>query len=578
MTRNGNLRMVRWMLMVLAGTALGLFVAEGHRGAAQASSSTGPLSFRKYALNDSNNAVDVSAATRNWRAHWTFTAGEPLQQASIADGIVYVSGDGGDRRKKLDNRIDAVDASTGRLLWSRRLDNMSMTTPVVGGGLVFVGTGTQQFQGANLALENSLKATGVVRGTGPSAIYALNARTGQVVWHDRTRGEDMPSFVLQGSTLYVANGQGEVYAIQAKSGAVRWSLPIGSYVSMASLTMGPRGTLYVSGAHPYCVDAIDTKTRRMRYETLLPHIFGGSDDSSPAYHNGRLYLEGTGGTWQHPESVLFTLNARTGAILHRTRLGTGALPADIEVSAPVTVGDRVFIGSPITHKEYAISGTSGHILWEFRADGPVSESAAVTRHDLYVGDGNGFLYALNPRTGVELGSLFVSGVFAADFPIVVGQTLYQPDENGQLLAIPRANLLTVNQKGVPRIPIPAGALGQQIIRGESLFMNSGLAPSGRTCETCHLEGGTITTYQNGMVIPSLLGAAAAFPRVENHQVVTLDDQINHCLSSMGGRALPQKDSRLAALNLYLHWLSSGWSVNLTGGSGGPAGGAGGGCK
>lgn len=577
MSQNQPFRRLAWLLPIIAGVALGFGSVRADPSVARASTPVGPRSFPKYGLQDSNNAVDLSASLKGWRAHWSFTAGEPLQQASIANGVVYVSGDGGNRANPVDNRIDAVDASTGRLLWSRKLDNMSMTTPVAGDGLVFVGTGTQLFQGANLALENNLHATGVVRGTGPSAIYALEARTGRVVWEDRTRGENMPSFILSDGVLYTANGQGRVYALKPRTGARLWSMSIGSYVSMASLNMGPQGTLYVSGAHPYTVYAVDAKSHRLRWSTQLPHVFAGSDDSSPAYARGMVYLEGTTGSWHHPESVLFALDAHTGAIRHVTRLGTGVLPTDIEVSAPVVAEGRVFVGSPITRREYAVSPQSGRIEWEFQADGPVSESAAVTAHTLYVGDGNGFLYALDPSSGRETGSLYVGGALAADYPLVVGQTLYQPDENGELLAIPRDTLLSQNQTSVPRIPIPSGALGAQIVRGESLFMDHALTSSGQSCATCHVDGGAVTTYQHGMVVPALLGAASTFPQVHAHNVVTLDDQINHCLVSMGGHALGASDPRLADLNLYLHWLSSGWAMNLKGGQG-LAGGPGGGCQ
>jgi len=570
-------RVLGLALPLLTGLSLGLWGASQDHPRTVVSSPVGPMSFDKYAFDGDNNPVDVNANVAHWDKAWTFTTVEPLQQMSMAKGVVYVTGDGGDLKKASDNRLYALDAGTGRLLWSRRLDNMSMTTPIVGNGLVFVGTGTQQFEGTNLSLENNLRSRHVVRGTGPSAIYGIDARTGQVAWQFRTRAEDMPSFVLAGRTLYAANGQGMVYAFHASSGTLKWALSIGSYVSMASLTMGPNQTLYVSGAHPYEIYKISTKSHRILAHTVLPHVFGGSDDSSPAYAHGRLYLEGTEGSWSHPESVLFAMNTTTGKMAFETRLDSGVLPTDIEVSAPVVSQNRVFVGSPITNTEYAENARTGKILWRFHAAGPISESAAVTSHALYVGDGRGFLYVLNPHTGQELGSRFLSGSLAADFPLVIGQTLYQPDEDGQLFAISRASLLTRAQHQAPPIPLPSGLLGRDILQGESLFMSHALTHGGLSCDSCHVAGGTATSYRQGVVIPSLLGAAATFPEVRGSHVRTLDNQINHCLTSMGAQPLSINDPRLETLNMYMHWLSSGWQINLESGTSAQTN-LGGGCK
>lgn len=566
-----------WALPVIAGVGVWLGFSGTQTTVATASTHVGPTSFDKYAMTDNNNPVDESASVANWQVRWTYTAPEPLQQASIANGVIYASGDGGNLTDPQDDRIYALDAANGTLLWSRQLNNMSMTTPVVGDGLVFVGSGNQLFQGNNLANENNLNATNIVRGTGPNAIYALDAANGHVVWKFSTPGEDMPSFVLKGNTLYAANGNGTVYAFNATSGQLLWSLNIGSYVSMSSPVLGPNGYLYVSGAHPYQVYAINTATRQIAWQSAVPHVFGGSDDSSLAYAANMVYVEGTTGSWTAPQSVLYAFNATSGRLDWMTQLGSGILPTDIEVSAPTVVNGTVYVGSPVTDKEYAVNAHTGQIEWAFKAAGGISESAAVTSSALYVGDSAGFLYALNPTTGQELGSRFLSGTLAADFPIVIGQTLYQPDENGQMFALPTADLLLKNEMHAPNIPIPSGVLGQDIQKGEALFMGHSLSPTGLSCDSCHVGGGTLTTYQNGIIVPSLLGAAAGFPKVVNGQVKTLDGQINHCIKSMGGKPLSVSDPRLVDLNLYLHWLSSGWTDNLEA-STQKGSGAGGGCK
>lgn len=572
---NRILRHWVWILPVMVGLTIGFSFNHSKSTVASATTRVGPSSFTKYALNNGNNPVYESPATQNWQQNWTYTATEPLQQISVANGVVYASGDGGNLASRKNDRIYAVDAQTGHALWTKHLNNMSMTTPVVADGQVFVGSGTQQFQGNNLAKENNLNSTGLIRGTGPNAIYALDATNGHVVWKHSTPGENMPTFVYHGGILYVANGNGKVYAFNAKTGHEMWSLSIGSYVSMSSPVL-TRGVLYVSGAHPYKLYAINVKTHRLLWSSPVPNVFGGSDDSSLAAKNGLIYVMGTTGTWKQPNSYVYAFTHQ-GQVRWQTNLGTGPLPTDIEVSAPTVVGHTVYVGSPITNSEYALNSLTGHIQWKFHAAGPVSESAAVANGVLYVGDGNGYLYALNPKTGQEIATRFLSGSLAADFPVVVGKTIYQPDENGQLFAIPTSDLTSQAVHQPPNLPLPSGTLGKEIKKGEALFMGHSLSPKGMSCDTCHTGGGTLANYHKGLVIPSLLGAAAGFPQVINGKIRTLDGQINHCIKGMGGKPLSVNDPRMLELNLYLHWLSSGFIDHLaattkTGSS------PGGGCK
>lgn len=563
-----------WLLPFAMATAIGVNLLLPQSVRVSASTQVGPSDFTKYGLTDGNNPVFENSTVSHWSQRWTYTAPEPLQQASVAHGVVYVSGDGGNLSSPNNDMIYALDAQSGSLLWNRHLDNMSMTTPVVADGLVFVGSGTQGFSGNNLVQVNNLDATGVIRGTGPNTIYALDAATGQVVWKYNTPGENMPTFVYSQGTLYVANGNGDVYAFDASTGTVKWTVSIGSYVSMSSPVLA-NGILYVSGAHPYDLYAINVATHQVVWSAPVPGVFGGSDDSSVAVANNLIYVEGTTGTWKQPTSVLFAFTTQ-GQLAWQTALGTGPLPVDIEVSAPVVVGGTVYVGSPITNREYAVNALTGSVKWKFDALGPISESAAVVNNVLYVGDGTGMLYALNTATGSVYASKFLSGSLAADYPVVVGQTIYQPNENGQLFAIPLSDLTPEAGQQPPQIPIPSGELGKQIVQGEKLFMGTSLSPKGLSCNTCHISGGTVASYHNGILIPSLLGAAAGFPHIVNGKIRTLDEQINHCIEGMGGKPLSVNDPRMLELNLYLHWLSSGWTDHLIAAT--SKGGVSGGCK
>lgn len=530
---------------IVVGWSLGWWWSQNPRVRVNGS---GTRVFSRYGFNRQNNPVFRGSAG-GW-IDWTDNLGEPLQQASIApgSGVVYVGGDG-----QSAHRLYALNARSGQILWRRRLDNLIMTTPLLAGGMVYVGTGNQAFTPAQYRRVQSLAARHIIRGTGTNAIYGISAATGRVVWKFPTRGENMPSFVYKRGVLYTAGGDGRVYAFAAATGTLLWSVPIGSYVSMAApLLVGD--TLWVVGAHPYRLYGIDIASHRVRFRSPLPGVFAGADDCSPVLAEGTVVIEATAGTRDRPRSVAigFGLNGR---LKWQTVLGTGRMVRDIEVAAPSAAGRTVFFGSPLTRREYALDPKTGAVRWTFQAVGPVAETAAIASGRLYFGDEDGWFYVLDAKSGRLVASRYLGGSFAADYPLIAGQTLYQPNENGQMLAMPLGWLAATNRTALPR---PSGARGRAVAKGEAAFM----APVGfaahPSCGSCHRGAGTLAAVRNGTSVPSLLGIAAIFPREKARGWVTLDAQIRRCERAMGGPPLPDGSARLTRLNIYLHWLAQGW--------------------
>jgi thiosulfate dehydrogenase len=120
-------------------------------------------------------------------------------------------------------------------------------------------------------------------------------------------------------------------------------------------------------------------------------------------------------------------------------------------------------------------------------------------------------------------------------------------------------------------PAPAAALlGDAVRAGARMFAEDhfgstrtyqpldGFDPRPFTCEACHAHGGVGPgATVSGQPLPSLVGAAAEFPKGIGGKVFTLDHMINHCVASMGGFP-PEYDSQdMADLVAYLTALSRG---------------------
>ena len=116
---------------------------------------------------------------------------------------------------------------------------------------------------------------------------------------------------------------------------------------------------------------------------------------------------------------------------------------------------------------------------------------------------------------------------------------------------------------------PAGdPLTQTVGKGASLFAHETYGGNGNTCETCHVGGGKVPGMApNGKTLPSLLNAAAIYPRFSRGagQVVTLEGQVYQCIRGGLGGTPPEAGSPdLVAIVAYLGAIAQGQTVGIGG--------------
>ncbi len=112
-------------------------------------------------------------------------------------------------------------------------------------------------------------------------------------------------------------------------------------------------------------------------------------------------------------------------------------------------------------------------------------------------------------------------------------------------------------------PAPAtevASIQQAVQNGAEIFAHDRFGGAA-TCDTCHANGGrTAGKLPNGQEIPSLGGAAAAFPRFVSRRqtVVTLSQQIARCIAG-GVQGTPPAfgSPEMVDLETYITSLSKG---------------------
>jgi outer membrane protein assembly factor BamB len=235
--------------------------------------------------------------------------------------------------------VVAVQASSGRIAWKRQFAGCVAGSPAVGNGVVYLG----------------FMDPPPCRGTAPSFLAALDARTGRTLWRFGA-GVVETSPLLAGGRVYFGSWDHRVYAVDAHSGRLDWSFTTGDRVKGGVAFSG--GRIFV-GSYDGRLYALDAATGKRRWST------GGLGNlyATPSVAHGRVFVGSTNGR-------VYALGGSNGRLLWSTRTGSF-------VYSPVALsGGSAYVGS-YDHRFYALSQATGRIRWTFDAGAPISGAPTV---------------------------------------------------------------------------------------------------------------------------------------------------------------------------------------------------------
>lgn len=298
----------------------------------------------------------------------------------VLDGRVYIGTDGS---------VEAFVASTGHRLWSVSVGARTGTTGLaVSGGLLYV---TDVLQHAVYALDrgtgelvwrnDETGGTAFPVVVGDDLIYtvdngpvvAVDAATGALRWSTRLQG-NLPSFpAVDGSTLYVGDDAGFFYAIDVLTGVILWRWRCPANGRVAEDVSFAHGIAYIS-VDPFNLSgvlyAIDTRTHAPRWHVR----FGGPLSTAPSIAGHVLYVVAetrAGAT----TGILYALRARGGAILWTRPIGLSTAP---------TIANGVVFAGGVNGPVEAFDAATGAELWSFT--GVDAAKVAVADGRVYFGD------------------------------------------------------------------------------------------------------------------------------------------------------------------------------------------------
>ena len=185
---------------------------------------------------------------------------------------------------------------------------------------------------------------------------------------------------------------------------VKWTFATGDAVVSSPVWFDGK---VIFGSDDGSVYAVDASSGRQTWQFKT----GGPVPSTPAIANGNVYMASYDGK-------VYALDAVSGELrwkfategerrfeargLHgmQPRQQTFADPFDVFLSSPTVVGTSVYVGSGDGHV-YALDAATGALRWKFRTDDVVHASPAIADGVVYVGSWDGRLYAIDAQTGAE---------------------------------------------------------------------------------------------------------------------------------------------------------------------------------
>ncbi len=347
-----------------------------------------------------------------------------LAWASALDGHIFVSSPVLAGKRLLIGTVDdamgekggvhALDAETGKLLWSFRTAGSVRHSVAVDKGLVLAvdsrnrvyaidaASGELRWEAPGIGDALSGNSTGVLAADGrvfagrDQGLRAFDAASGKELW--RISRDEIPNyrpdagtvnaFALAGDVLIAPANWIHLRAFDAATGKLRWVNADHRYLQNAG-SIGPDGKLYVAAGRLLVIDPADGKVLKMSEKTEKLSFNTGS---TPQLRE-QLILVGSA------EKGMTALDRDTLAVRWTTPdVGSGLVasapyrPNSPAVAATaVTAAATVWFGA-LDGNLYGVDLATGAMRQKFIIGAPVFSSATISGNMLYVADFAGRVY------------------------------------------------------------------------------------------------------------------------------------------------------------------------------------------
>ena len=270
---------------------------------------------------------------------------------SYCDGYLYVNLEQG--------RTDAIDATNGHIVWSRKAPGYTASTPAIAGPRLIVSShgGT---------------------------VTAFDRANGDTLWQLRTGVPMESSPVVVNNTVYVGASTGDLYALNVVTGKPRWVYDTGGRISSSPSVFRGRvcittysgliTCLYAGNGHRIWADLV--RRDFLQYDSFY---------ASASSDGRRVFTVSRAGQ-------VLGIDAANGARIWTYHLGVETY------GTPAVANGRVFVGD-FAGDLNAFRSTTGHLLWRVHVPGEILAPPVVVGNLVFFSTLSGNTYAANVLDG-----------------------------------------------------------------------------------------------------------------------------------------------------------------------------------
>jgi outer membrane protein assembly factor BamB len=357
-------------------------------------------------------AVNLETGTQKWK----FAAGARVTSSpAVAGGVVYF--------ESYDGNFYALDAASGQLKWKfQTAGERRFNAKHLHGGLPAAESVPDPF---DFFLSSATVWNGAVYfGSGDGNIYALDAASGALKWKHPTGDVVHASPALADGTVFLGSWDSYFYALNATTGEEKWRFKTGddpdthNQVGIQSSAAVVDGVVYFGcrDSNLYAVDA-STGQKKWAFNNKGSWVIG-----SPAVRNGTVYFATS------DSSLFYALDAKSGTPIFSLNFKQWPL-----FSSPAVAGNMLYVGSH-EGKMIAIDLAAQRTAWVFQTEGSLQNGAAYTNPDGTPNYEAAFTENFYDHMVVGVSKMLSVGAVLSS-PVVVGNVVYFGSADGNVYAL-----------------------------------------------------------------------------------------------------------------------------------------------
>jgi outer membrane protein assembly factor BamB len=298
---------------------------------------------------------------QNWKTSTGGTSGQYLQlQHTLAQGVVYSTSYKG--------VVSAVNAETGKVLWSKALGHNVSSGVVARGNLVVVGTTN-------------------------GSVVALNAQNGAELWRVQAPSEVTATPAIAANKVLIKTESGDLQALESASGKILWSHHINPPELMLRGGSSPvvAGNRVVAGFSDGQLVSLNLNNGHLLWsrQIALPHGASAVErlvdiGAEPVVRDGTIYV--------------VTYQGKLAAL--RLNSGDPIWQHDMSSHAGLAVDAQAVYAIDENSHVWALNRQNGRVLWhQDKLEGRGLTRPVIQAGALVVGDSEGYLHWLSTQDG-----------------------------------------------------------------------------------------------------------------------------------------------------------------------------------